>query len=228
MQKPKTGSDSPAESSADDYFLEIESRFAELRETPFVFSSKDWALMKSWRDAEIPLAIVVEAIDQCFTKRRESKRRGTISSLSYCRHAVEELWEERKDLYTGRESGEQTPDTPQQQLAALAAEIRCAADAVAAPVAERLREVAGQVVDLHAGRTVAEIEAELMEMEQRLLEELEALIPVEDRNRMEEELRDALASLGTSDAEVVEKSRRAIRKKIVRKRLAVPRLSLFS
>jgi hypothetical protein len=81
-EKPAAGSQPPAADS-DDYFLEIESRFAELRETPFVFSAKDWALMKSWHDDGIPLAIVLEAIDSCFEKRRETGRKRVISSLSY-------------------------------------------------------------------------------------------------------------------------------------------------
>ncbi len=75
-------------SSPDDYFAEIESHFAYRRGTPFLFSGKDWALLKSWHEENIPLAVVLEAIDACFDSREKSERKGVVSSLSYCRHAV--------------------------------------------------------------------------------------------------------------------------------------------
>ena len=95
--------------ASDDYFLEIEAHFAFRRQTPFILSAKDWVLMQRWRAEGIPLPIVIEAIDTVFEKNETSGRRKVISSLSYCRHAVKELWEERKDLYVG--AGETTPET---------------------------------------------------------------------------------------------------------------------
>ena len=71
-----------------DYFLEIEAHFALRRNTPFILSAKDWALMQKWRAEGIPLPVVIEAIDSVFEKNETSGRRKVISSLSYCRHAV--------------------------------------------------------------------------------------------------------------------------------------------
>src|SRR4051794_37086765 len=82
-----------------DYFLEIESHFAMRRGTPFVLSAKDWALMKKWADDAIPLPVVIEAIDSVFEKAAERQKR--VNSLSYCRHAVTELWKERRELQVG-------------------------------------------------------------------------------------------------------------------------------
>src|SRR2546423_12146646 len=95
--------------ASDDYFLEVEAHFAHLRNTPFILSAKDWALMQRWRDEGIPLSIVIEAIDSVFEKNETSGRRKVISSLSYCRHAVKELWDERRNLYVG--GSEQTPES---------------------------------------------------------------------------------------------------------------------
>src|SRR5436853_5501972 len=85
--------------AADDYFLEIESHFAMRRGTPFILSAKDWALMKTWAEGGIPLPVVIEAIDTVFEKAAERKK--IVNSLSYCRHAVKELWSERKELQVG-------------------------------------------------------------------------------------------------------------------------------
>src|SRR6266446_212403 len=104
---------------SDDYFLEIEGHFAHRRGTPFILSAKDWALMRKWRDEEIPLPVVIEAIDGVFEKNETSGRRKVISSLSYCRHAVKELWDARRDLYVG--GSEVTPEaSPETRLGELA------------------------------------------------------------------------------------------------------------
>ena len=81
-----------------DYYNEIEAQFALRRGTPFIVSAKDWALMKSWREGGVPLPVVIEAIDTVFEKNETSGRKKVISSLSYCRHAVKELWDERREL----------------------------------------------------------------------------------------------------------------------------------
>jgi hypothetical protein len=107
-----------------DYFNEIESHFAMRRGTPFILSAKDWALMKKWHGEGVPLAVVIEAIDTVFEKNETSGRRKVISSLSYCKHAVKEIWEDRKNLYVG--AGETTPE-------------RAVADALEALAARRSR-----------------------------------------------------------------------------------------
>src|SRR5215813_11999711 len=73
------------------------------RGTPFILSAKDWALMKKWHGEGVPLPVVIEAIDSVFEKNETSGRKKVISSLSYCKHAVKELWDERKELSVGEE-----------------------------------------------------------------------------------------------------------------------------
>src|SRR5712691_11805471 len=108
--------------ASDDYFLEIEGHFASRRGTPFILSGKDWALMQRWREEGIPLPIVIEAIDSVFEKNETSGRRKVISSLSYCRHAVKELWDERREIYAG--AGEVMPEVnPEARLESLAQQI---------------------------------------------------------------------------------------------------------
>src|SRR4029077_4734286 len=89
---PRRATSEPRLMSADPYYLEIEGHFAARRGTPFILSSKDWTLMKKWHDDGGPLPVVIEAIDSVFEKNETSGRRKVISSLTYCRHAVKELW----------------------------------------------------------------------------------------------------------------------------------------
>src|SRR2546421_5512756 len=124
-----------------DYFLEIEAYFAQRRGTPFILSAKDWALMRKWAEDGIPLPVVIEAIDSVFEKNETSGRKKVISSLSYCRHAVKELWEERKELAVGDDAT--TPEAaPVEALNALATELE--SSDVARLFAPRVRELASE------------------------------------------------------------------------------------
>src|ERR1043165_2494473 len=86
-----------------DYFAEIESHFASKRGPPFVVNPKDWALMKEGEAAGIPLPVVIEAIDSVFEKAAERKK--VVNSIHYCKHAVKELWDERRELAVGGGGG---------------------------------------------------------------------------------------------------------------------------
>ncbi|HEX7808210.1 MAG TPA: hypothetical protein VF608_05790, partial [Thermoanaerobaculia bacterium] len=99
-----------------EYFQEIESHFARRRGTPFILSAKDWALMKSWSEAGVPLPVVIEAIDSVFDKREAQGKK--VNSLSYCKHAIKEMWNERKELAIG--AGGSPEESPAVLLEALA------------------------------------------------------------------------------------------------------------
>src|ERR1700688_1274938 len=125
----------------DTYFTDIEGHFAQRRGTPFILSAKDWSLMKSWREDGVPLPVVIEAIDSVFAKNETSGRKKVISSLSSCRHAVKEIWNERRELYAG--AHEVLPETdPLALLEALASEL--AQSPLGAPFADRVRALASE------------------------------------------------------------------------------------
>lgn len=210
----------------DDYYLEIESHFAHRRGTPFVFSARDWTLIRQWKDSGIPLSIVIEAIDSCFDKREESSRRRTISSLSYCRHAVKELWEERRELQVGAE-GTVPESSPAEGVQALARALEESAGEIRhEPVRDRIAEVARRVADLTT-RTVPEIENELIEIEERLYEDLETLLPAALRTAIEERVEKSLRDVEFRDDATRTRTRQASLRRIVRGELGLPRLSLF-
>ena len=185
------------------YFLEIEAHFALRRGTPFILSAKDWALMRKWAGEAIPLPVVIEAIDSVFEKNESSGRRKIISSLSYCRHAVKELWDARRDLYVG--GSEVTPEvSPEARLESLAQQLR-------EPFASRVR-------DLALERSVPRIERLLMDIEREMIDAL-----------VTDEIRAEVASLDTSklDAKIRARTEDANLRRLVRERFALPRLTLF-
>ena len=197
---------------SDPYFLDIEAHFAVRRNTPFILSAKDWALMKKWREEGVPLAVVIEAIDSVFEKNETSGRRKVISSLSYCRHAVKELWDERKALFDGVE--EPAPEqSPTVLLAALAE--RLEASGPAAPFANRVRELASE-------KSVPKIEARLMELEREMFEAITGNV-----SDLRQEVAASLGDTSKLDEKTRARTEDANLRRLIRERYGLPRLTLF-
>ncbi len=190
----------------DDYFLEIESHFAMRRGTPFILSAKDWVLMKKWADDGIPLPVVIEAIDTVFEKAVERKK--VVNSLSYCRHAVKELWEERKELQIGAST-----TVPEQGSAETLARLAAAVAPISTSIADEIR-------GLEKEQSAKAIEDRLIEIERRLVSQ------VPDLEAMRAEVAEALAGTKLDD-KTRARTEEAMLLRIVRERFSLPRLSLF-
>lgn len=190
-----------------DYFLEIESHFAARRGTPFILNAKDWALMKSWSDEGVPLPVVIEAIDSVFDKNAEKGSKKAINSLSYCRHAVKELWQERRQLHVGAQDSVPEEDV-QARLELLAGEVA----RVAPSVAERILSFASE-------KSVPRIEERLIELEEELVESLVASAG---------ELRDEARKLASgADEKTRTRTEQAHLRRLVREKFELPRLTVF-
>jgi hypothetical protein len=72
------------------YFTEIEEHFQRSRGTAlFLMSPLDWALVESWKNAEVPLEAVLRGIDVAFEKWRARKvKTQMVNSLAFCAQAV--------------------------------------------------------------------------------------------------------------------------------------------
>lgn len=198
-----------------DYFTEIEHHFAVRRGTPFVLSAKDWHLMKRWHEDGIPLPIVIEAIDTVFENNESSGRKKVISSLSYCKHAVKELWDERKELSVGEDAT--TPEeAPDAALEALAAELESN---------DVSRLYGAKVRELSRMKSVPRIEARLMELEHEMITSIvESLI---DRDTLLAEVQKTLGDTSRLDEKTRVRTEEANLRRAVRERFGLPRLTLF-
>ncbi len=205
-----------ADASPETYFQEIEAHFAFRRGTPFILSAKDWALMKKWREDGVPLPVVIEAIDTVFERNEASGRKKVISSLSYCRHAIKELWDERRNLYVG--AGDMTPEAgPEVLLDALA--LRLEASEVAAPFAVRIRALASE-------KSVPKIEERLIDIERELIDAFIAAAPSEIE-AIRAEIATALGDTSKLDDKTRARTEEANLRRLVREKFGLPRLTLF-
>ncbi|MBV9068029.1 MAG: hypothetical protein JO093_21585 [Acidobacteria bacterium] len=206
----------PADVPPETYFQEIEAHFALRRGTPFILNAKDWALMKKWYDDGVPLPIVIEAIDTVFEKNEASGRKKVISSLSYCRHSIKELWQDRQNLYVG--GGDVSPEAgPEALLDALASQLETSD--VAAPFAPRVRALASE-------KSVPKIEERLIDLERELVDAFIAADPA-SIDTIRADIATALGDTSKMDAKTRTRTEEANLRRLVREKFGLPRLTLF-
>ncbi len=77
------------------YFTEVEEEFVRRRGKHMMISPMDWALVESWKNAGIPLHIVLRAINEAFDAYDARARKyRKVNSIFYCQQAVEATFAE--------------------------------------------------------------------------------------------------------------------------------------
>jgi len=216
------------------YATRIEEAFISERGTPFLLSSKDWQLIRGWREAGVPVDTVIRAVRETFEKRRARGAAGKISSISYCANAVEELWElERRGLVgAGGGRRDETPPEIGPRLELLATALRSAEGSerggVDPAVLEKaLRNAASRVEALPREGAFEEIEEKLSAVEAALVRSLLKGLSPEASAAVEADVAAGLGDTAGLSAEVVGRMRRALTRREVRRRLSLPSLTLF-
>lgn len=200
-----------------DYFTEIEGHFTMRRGTPFIVSSKDFALMKKWREDGVPLPVVIEALDSVFDKAAE--RNKSVNSLHYCRHAVKELWAERRDLAVG-DSASTPEQSPAAALDVLASDLDASPNDVAREFASRVRALASE-------KSVPRVEEALITLERELIDAILGSLSSEERAAVDAEIARAVGDPSRLSEKTRARTEEANLRRIVRERFELPRLTLF-
>jgi hypothetical protein len=202
------------------YFLAIEDVFVRLRGAPLLLSPADWQAARRWHRQGVPLEVVREALEEVFARRRERGAKGRISSLRYCGPAVEAAWLRRSELTA---PGERAAA----ELFDAAARLRCLAAALPSqvPGAADLRARLVGIVD----DDPQAIEERLADLDRQALDGAWAALDEEDRRVLAGKVDGALAGLASRlPAAEVESARMRLARQVLRDRLGLPVLSLFS
>ena len=230
-----------------EYFTEIEQQFTARRGSLLLLSPLDWALIETWREADVPLAAVLRGIDTAFDKYDARKSRTSkahlrkVNGLAWCAQAVMEAAAAMAEARVGAHA---PPERPPRKtgfeserlgsfLEANAAALECEAHPGTGGLQEalrgaaaRLRELAGQL-RTGAGPAPDELDRTLTVMEERLQATLVAAVPEEELLRVRGDAERELAALRGLGAV----QRRQVRDQYVHKQLfrarRLPRLSLF-
>jgi hypothetical protein len=91
------------------YFTEVEEEFVRRRGKALLISPMDWALVESWKNAGIPLHIVLRAINQAFDYYdSRSRKYRKVNSVFYCQQEVEAMFAEYRLSQVGAAAEEAT------------------------------------------------------------------------------------------------------------------------
>jgi len=201
------------------YFQAIEERFLALRGAPLVLSPAEWGVAQGWRRRGIPLDHVFRVIEEIAAKRKERGARERTNTLRYYARAVESSWEAVEELRAGGERTGAPGIDLRARLAALAAALPEKTPDRAA-IAERIAGLQGDTE--HVEQALAALDRELLAAAERELSET-------DRAAVEAQLDETVAGLfGSLFAGDVDRARERLRRQVLRRRLGLPVLSLFS
>jgi hypothetical protein len=221
------------------YFTEIEEHFQRRRGSLLLLSTLDWALIETWREAGIPLEIVLRGIDEAFDKHDARQRSSTrrvrqINGLAWTAQAVMEAAEQQKEAATGTASvtSEANSGFESQRIAGY---LQAAADALNSSTiaAETLAVIALRLRDLTNSSALEavnleELERNLSTLEEKLFATLTTHVPEELLLQFKTEAARDLAAYRSRMSAV---QLRQIEQQFVHKRLLehyqLPRLSLF-
>ncbi len=211
-----------------------------------LLSPLDWALIETWQEREIPLPIILRAIERVFdaVDRQPSKKR-TVKSLLYCREEIEAqhaAWLEMqvgKKVQSSKFKVQSFEDTSLSKSDLFSEEaIAAHLGKVSAELNHALNKAEG---DLHA--TLGKVSKHLAELRQKSyaaqeseesLEKLDALVDESllrnfETERIKSEIEKQIASYKNKmEREIYERTFDLMLLKRLREQAEIPRLSLFN
>lgn len=211
-----------------EYYRAVEDLFATLRGVPHIISPKDFQLLREWWRDEVPLSAIQAGITEVFARRRERGEVDPVVSLTYCRHAVRKHARRIADMRVGTaESGAVTSFEPGPAIEALASDLTATAARWRAErprLAEVIERIA-KTVEAASELPVSTLEEHLFALESALLANCFDALDEGRRRSIEERARaDAEATAATPEAR--ERTFRALRDRLLRSELGLPRLEL--
>lgn len=208
------------------YFQAIEEAFVRLRGAPLLLSPKDWRVAQRWHREGVPLALVIEVLEELFARREERGEDRHVSSLRYFDRPVRAAWQHARELTApGERSSGPGPalDVPG-RLAALAS-------GLPASLPDRERFAAGirtLATAAESGTSVEGIERALAAIQEEATATVLAGVSTKDLARVDDEVEAVLATfVGRLPAEEVEQTRERLRRQRLRGLAGLRTLSLF-
>lgn len=218
------------------YATLVEEAFIAERGTPFLLSAKDWQLVRGWRESGVPVDTVIRAVHETFEKRRARGLAGKISSIAYCAGTVEERWEMERRGLVGQASGATVPAPGAAEigeiLAILAHRLRVAGGAAAAGVDPKmlrkgLEAAASKIEAIASEGPFEESEERLAAIEASLVKAVLRGLHPGQIALIEFRVSEGLGDVTGVSEEVVQRMRRALTRREVRRLLGLPPLTLL-
>ncbi len=230
------------------YFTEIEETFIRRRGRNLLLSPLDWALIENWEEREIPLHIILRAIESVFdTAEKQPNRKRTIKSLSYCKEEIEAQFAEWSEMQIGKEiqssknkvqiseensqntSGELfSAETIESHIEKVISELETAKAKSSGDLHETYERVLNRLKELQSDIPTAEKLEESLEKLDTIIDESLLRSGGEKLSAMKNEIEKNLASYKAKmETEVYRRTFDLMLTKRLREVAEIPRLSLF-
>jgi hypothetical protein len=209
------------------YYRAIEDLFATLRGVPHLLSPKDFQLMRTWWRDDVPLEAVATGVTEVFARRRERGDAEPVVSLSYCRHAVRSHARRLAEMRVG-ELHEERPEMRAELTESLRRLTQTLSET--ADGARKERPTVAAVVERFVPQVEKAAALPLRDLEEHLFALESALLgaclgALDEKTRTDIEGR-ARAEVAAATPEAEERAFRALRDRLLRDLLGLPRLEL--
>jgi hypothetical protein len=224
------------------YFTEIEDHFQRRRGSILLLSTIDWALIETWREAGIPLAVVLRGIDAAFDKHEAKKARANarrINGLAWAAQAVMQAFEDMREAAVGmnpeqppaKESSGFEQERIAQHLLTCSEVLRRATspETCLAPMHETGARLEALAAEVRAGMPkLEELDRALLVLDEKLFAAILAAEPEQDLVQLKEQAARELAPYRSrmQALQIRQIEQQFLHKRIIDK-YRLPRLSLF-
>ncbi len=205
------------------YYRAVEDLFAGLRGVPHLLSPADFQLLRGWWRDRVPLAAIRAGLAEVIARRRDRGEADPVVSLRYCRHAVTRHAKRIAAMHVGA-TVDSAPDDLAARLSNLAGRLERAARKLDPPL-DRVVIATSEAVRAAVELSPEQIEPHLYDLEAAMLDACAALLPDALHGELEAAARTSAAASGARD-KALERTLRAHLDRLVRDRLALPRLEL--
>jgi len=225
------------------YFRAVEERFCALRGAALLISPRDWALIASWWEERVPLALILDSLEEVFAARaRRGDAAEDIGSLAYVRSEVQRRFRLHREMVAVRRGEEE-------ESARLRREIRLHLGRVARGLGfaselareqghedlarallvgsaeiKAVRRLAGQI-----GWNPASAEARLEQIESEIMDSARGALRSEEREALQSRARDLVSSRGlrmTHEAQQI--TLNSIEQDLLRRQWRIPSIALLA
>jgi hypothetical protein len=199
----------------------VEERFRALRERPLILSPEDLSRVVAWHRRGLPLFLVIDTLEEVFREAAARRPPRRPRSLAYCEPAIEEAERGWREAIVGRRGA----PAAAVDAASLARRAKPTLDASAAPP-ELVGHVLAQLERDAGGPLPAERTAAL---QRELVDGCAATLEPAERQELEEEVERLVAPYAAGmPAGVRERTRVALRDRLLRRRFRLPDLTLLA
>jgi len=225
------------------YFRAVEERFCALRGAALLISPRDWALIASWWEERVPLALILDSLEEVFAARaRRGDAAEDIASLAYVRSEVQRRFRLHREMVALRRGEEE-------ESARLRREIRLHLGRVARGLgfaSELAREQGHEALarallvgsaEIKAVRRLAgeigwnptSAEARLEQIESEIMDSARGALSPEEREALQSRARDLVSSRGLRmTQEAFQITLNSIEQDLLRRQWRIPSIALLA